>query len=197
MTEPSDLEHVDTIAPVENDGAARQERLSRSTIGLGRASIPIDRWFRVGSGALIGLGLLIIVLGWYGAAHTTRVWEQTPYLLSGGLLGTALVFAGGFGYFAQWLTRLTETGRQQVEALARIEQLLRDRESDSAAPAADTLVVTANGSMIHRADCSMVRGKDVSVVSGGTQGYRPCLMCQPFELGRQNGTPTPSSASTT
>ena len=36
------------------------------------------------------LGVVFVLLAWYGAAHTTRVFEQIPYMISGGLLDTQL-----------------------------------------------------------------------------------------------------------
>lgn len=78
----------------------------------------------VGAG-LMPLGILVILLGWYGAAHTPYVFEQIPYLISGGLLGLALVVAGGLLYFGYLLTRLIVEQRRHtadiLDALDRIE----------------------------------------------------------------------------
>lgn len=94
-----------------------------------------ERWFRLAGPVLIPLGALVILLGWWGAANTTRVFLQIPYLISGGVFGLGLMFTGGFAYFARWMTDLLEesrrradaaeeTARQTVEALERIEGLL-------------------------------------------------------------------------
>ncbi|MBV8692458.1 MAG: hypothetical protein JOY57_12420, partial [Actinobacteria bacterium] len=32
------------------------------------------------------LGVSLVLVGWYGAAHSTLVEEQMPYLISGGIL---------------------------------------------------------------------------------------------------------------
>ena len=95
-----------------------------------------DRALRVAGPVLLPTGAIVILLGWYGAANTTRVFLQIPYLISGGLLGLGLMFAGGFLYFARWLTDLLDETRQQAGeahataertavALERIEALLR------------------------------------------------------------------------
>ncbi|MCW2669736.1 MAG: hypothetical protein JWO27_1633, partial [Frankiales bacterium] len=46
------------------------------------------------SAVVLPLGLAMILLGWYGAAHSSYLFEQVPYLISGGLLGLGLVMAG-------------------------------------------------------------------------------------------------------
>ena len=45
-------------------------------------------WWRakmlaVAGGVLMPLGVLLVIAGWYGAAHTTRLFEEIPYLLFG------------------------------------------------------------------------------------------------------------------
>jgi hypothetical protein len=86
-------------------------------------------------------GLSIIVLGWFGAARSTIVEEQIPYLISGGLLGVALATIGALTLFAHWLTVLVRENRRQevvrrqehielMEALARLTGVL-DRKEDS------------------------------------------------------------------
>ena len=71
------------------------------------------------------LGFLLVVLGWLGASHTIYVFEQIPYLISGGLLGGCLVVAGMVTYFASWMTRVHNQGRRAAESLERMEDLLR------------------------------------------------------------------------
>jgi hypothetical protein len=148
--------------------------------------------FLVG-GALIPFGLLVVLIGWYGASHTPYLFEQVPYLISGGLLGIALVLAGGFLYFGYWMARLMVDQREQsaqvVAALERIEEQLAaaaatapsGRAARAAAVAAPTdLVATATGNMVHRPDCTVVAGKSgVKRVKAGADGFVPCKLCQP------------------
>lgn len=51
------------------------------------------------TGLLVGIGLTAILAGWRGAAGTVLLAEQLPYLISGGILGVALVFIGSLAYF--------------------------------------------------------------------------------------------------
>jgi hypothetical protein len=111
--------------------AARQERLASGVASLRVRSqgIPLDRVLLVAGSVMLPLGALCIILGWYGASHTPNLFEQVPYLISGGLLGVALVGAGGFFYFGYWLTRQVHEARSQneqlVAALTRIEAQLQ------------------------------------------------------------------------
>ena len=92
------------------------------------------------------LGALLIVAGWWGASGTRDLTEQIPYLISGGLLGIALVIAG-IGMvlryslarlFRFWLARLLAENQVQtdrtVDALGRIEALLADGGASGRGP---------------------------------------------------------------
>lgn len=127
MTSPS-VADSPGLPYAEADGRAvsRQEQLASAVAGLRRrASLSLEQWMLLAGAILLPLGLLTVVLGWYGAAHHFRQYEQIPYLISGGLLGVAVVIAGGFLYFGYWLTRLVQEGRQQnQEVLRALEELV-------------------------------------------------------------------------
>src|SRR5690242_7623094 len=59
------------------------------------SSDDLIRWMLLPACALVLLGFVAIVLGWVGASHTARQVEQIPYLISGGIVGLALVVLGG------------------------------------------------------------------------------------------------------
>jgi hypothetical protein len=180
-------------AATESAALVRQERLAEQVSGL-RASRAFDndRWMLLVGGLLLPLGLLLVVLGWWGASHTVFLFEQVPYLLSGGVLGLALVIAGGFVYFAYWLTLLVREGRagraELVAVLGRVERLLEDnalaapapRRTSGSAPSG-RLVATKTGTMLHRPDCVAVDGKDgLRDVTESTPGLSPCKLCDPL-----------------
>jgi hypothetical protein len=162
-------------APLEA-AADDTDRLHVATRGLrSRRSLPIDRGFQLAGAALLGIGLLAIVGGWYGVSHTARAWRQTPYLVSGGLFGLALVFVGGFAYFSHWLTRLVEVGHRQTALLERIEAAL-----SGASGIDDSVLVVAAPGVLHRAGCPLLLGKaDVRAVADDDDGLRPCPLCEP------------------
>jgi hypothetical protein len=121
-----------TTAPPAGE---RDDRLTIETAGLGaRRSVPLDRWLQIAGAVLPLLGVLAIVVAWYGVSHTARAWRQTPYVVSGGLLGLALVFLGGFSYFAYWMTKVLEESRHQTDVLERIEARLAEGSGHSVGP---------------------------------------------------------------
>lgn len=72
----------------------------------------------------ISVGLLLVVMGYLGASHTIYVFEQVPYLISGGILGGCLVVAGSLAYFGHWLARVHADNQRAVGSLERMEELL-------------------------------------------------------------------------
>jgi hypothetical protein len=72
-----------------------------SDSSTGGDAVRIDRarevWSRMGGKlgvAFCLFGLLLVFLGWNGAASTDRVQTQMPYVISGGFAGLALVVIG-------------------------------------------------------------------------------------------------------
>ncbi|MCU1603333.1 MAG: hypothetical protein JWO22_4042 [Frankiales bacterium] len=177
------------------DADLRQERLASNVQGLRvpRATFSFsDRWMLVVGGTLLPLGVVLVLLGWYGASHTVLLFEQIPYLISGGLLGLSFVIGGGFVYFAYWMTLLVRenrTGREEMQAvLLRMEELMQAqaqpqsrRAAGGTAVAAVDLVATKTGTMIHRPDCVAVDGRDnLRSVTAKTPGLTPCKLCDPL-----------------
>ncbi len=84
-------------------------------------------------GFFMPLGLIAIAIGWYGTARTGYVFEQIPYLVSGGLFGLGLTFTGALVFFSSWLARIVQLQRQQTELTLRLlEQLSTSDEDDDA-----------------------------------------------------------------
>lgn len=152
-----------------------------------------DQLLGATAAVLLPLGLLVILLGWYGASHTPYLFEQVPYLISGGLVGLGLVLTGGLCYFGGWIARSAEqqraTGLELVSLLQDIRAELTARPA--AAPTGRTrksadnghapgLVATSGGSMLHRPDCAVVlHRQDLRAASPGG-GLAPCGLCQPL-----------------
>lgn len=147
-------------------------------------------------GVIAPLGLVIVVLGWYGAAHSPFLFQQVPYLISGLGLGLGLVFLGSFFYFAHWITELVKEGRAQsaamIEAIARLEETVKQQAgADRLAGAADPmvspngatgdLVATGKGTMAHRPDCVVVAGKPGLRRVDADDGLESCKLCEPYE----------------
>jgi hypothetical protein len=185
----------DLESTAEQEAVGRFERLSEAVGRMrGGRQLDVDRLQLIGGGVLALLGIIAIVLGWYGAANTGFGFEQTPYLISGGLLGVALVFLGGFVYFAYWITRLVRETRAQSDRAAQLlDQIagtlnggpVRRNGGRSAKPisggSVGTFVATRNGALFHRPDCSAVQGRDrLRKVTAQTRGLSPCRLCDPL-----------------
>jgi hypothetical protein len=150
----------------------------------------------VAGAVLLPLGLVVIVLGWYGAAHTPYQYDQLSYLVSGGMLGLGLTFCGGFLYFGAWLARIASDNRDTAKRLSDTLLVLADVVSRSAsesagAPPSGTgqaagrdagavLVVAGSGRTVHRRDCALVAHRDDLVPAGGdAPDLTPCRLCKP------------------
>jgi hypothetical protein len=153
----------------------------------------------VAGAVLLPLGLIVIVLGWYGAAHTPYAYDQLSYLVSGGLLGLGLTFCGGFLYFGAWLARIASDQRDSAKRLSDTLLVLADvvsrtsataaagaaGASGAVAPAAErdpgaVLVVAGEGTTVHRADCSLIAHRDDLRPAGpDAPGLTACRLCRP------------------
>jgi hypothetical protein len=165
---------------------------------------PRELWRWVGAAVrpwlgwiLIGVGALLMLLGYLGVSREALPGKQIPYLVSGGVGGMFLAVLGAYFLGTQELRR--DSGRldrleQMVEELHRA--LLRrpdapdvtvrpngsgDSTAQAAAPA--RRVVAAEGAdLFHRPDCPIVEGKDTSTLTPAAArkaGLEPCPACAP------------------
>lgn len=105
-------------------------------VGTARSAIA-ERILLILAGIVAPFGIVVVILGWWGASRTPYSFEQVPYLISGGLLGLALVFLGSFFYFAHWMTQLVREHREQSRAiLAALERIAEGQEEQAAQAAA-------------------------------------------------------------
>jgi len=131
------------------DGAAtpvpgRLQRLGRA-VDRARGRGPgreVRKLMQVAGMAGIGVGLLCIVLGWYGAAHSPYLFQEIPYLISGGVLGLALVIAGGVLVRCAWSLRQVEEDRLNalaiVRSVDRLERVLRSLHDEERSRESET-----------------------------------------------------------
>lgn len=198
---------VGAVVPVQDPFAAAVARP-----GLRARLTSADQVMNLVAAVLLPLGLVFVLLGWYGASHTPYLFEQVPYLVSGGLLGLGLVLTGGFVLFGSWIAR---TGREQqavnLELLAAVlavrselvelrEQSAepgRERALDSSTPAEPVLPVAeldegprrrtaASSHAASPADREQGSPRPRSVGSGGARRVRPPVTSS-------NGTGRPST----
>jgi hypothetical protein len=190
---------AEILVDVDRDATSRQRSLARAVRRLRTRAGGDDgaKPLLLIGGILLPLGFVFILLGWAGASRTVNDYEQMPYAISGGMLGLAMVFAGGFTYFAYWLTQLVyATRRDSADSrvlLERIEALLASGASvaiatggegstaiRSAAASGAIYLATPTGTMYHRPDCPAVAGRDgLRKVTGDEAGLSPCKICEP------------------
>lgn len=119
-------------------GVARRLRFRDSLSRLAQRGQAVDllKVVLIPAAVLIVAGVALMIFGWYGSAHTFRQIEQIPYLVSGGLIGLALVFLGGLllasAFWMTVLRRFTEESeersREQLRALeSRLDALVAER----------------------------------------------------------------------
>ena len=178
--------------PAEGSTKTRAPELPDASVfwkWVGRSTRPVWGW------VLVGVGVILIIVGYLGVSREALVAKQLPYLISGGILGVAFV---GFG------TMLigTEDLKRAQERIDRLEGLVEDlhtallsrpdapaiSSNGNASGAQETsqssdLLALPGGQSYHRADCSMIQGKSeaksVTAATARRQGLKPCRLCEP------------------
>ncbi len=171
----------------------------------GSGSFDLRNTWQVAAGAiLIPMGVIIILIAWYGSAHARVVQQQIPYLVSGSFVGLGFMVVGGFFFFGHWIYRLfDQADLQHEETLRALEAIAAALAGGApraavagtapgavAAPVATgadagssgAYYATTSGTVYHRADCAVIahHPDDLRVVgTDGLSGMLPCQICSP------------------
>jgi hypothetical protein len=167
---------------------------------VARATRPVWGW------TILGVGFVLVVVGYLGVSREAIVAKQLPYLISGGIGGIALVAIGAVILGTEDLRkdsgRLDRLEKQiaQLHAvlLARADApdlSLSERESprhpngkherDLYGPDGDPeeLVALQGGTTFHKLGCAMVEGKTqaepITEDVARAEGLKPCRLCDP------------------
>lgn len=136
---------------------------------------------------VVAVGLIVIGIGWNGAAgaggqinHVTDIRAQLPWLLSGGLLGLALVVFGA----ALVIVHSARIDRSRLEVkLDELVDAVSRGSSATATPTSAAGLYVAGGASYHRPDCRLVGGRDdvryVTLAEAESAELRPCRVCKP------------------
>jgi hypothetical protein len=168
---------------VSDDVTGEIEQVAPSWTQSPRVLFVKSFWQLLLGSVLMAGGLAAILIGWFGASGTNQVWAQMPYLISGGLLGLALVFAGAALVFAFYLARLNLITERRFGELR--DALLRGSSSEAAGEPSTNgrVVAAAAGTKYHRPTCALVAGKSgtrtMTVAQASRQGLDPCGICEP------------------
>lgn len=167
-TEPADVEAAAPQAPARPDIQTFVVANARILIAVG----------------ILIVGIVFVMLGWYGAAYTNIITEQIPYLISGGLLGLGLIIVAGFLVSSALVERRTEELRRDLMRAMRgapvagaIDEAAYARSSNGA-----KVYALADGHSFHLAGCPIVEGKETRQLApreAFAAGLAPCKLCGP------------------
>jgi hypothetical protein len=151
---------------------------------VGKATRPVVGWI------LVGVGALVILIGYLGVSRESIVAKQMPYLISGGVGGMLLVAIGAVFLATEdirrdsgRLNRLEEMVQQLHQTLlTRVDAPSLEEEPGASANGSRQLVALPDSTNFHRSDCAMVSGKSVSTLAPSTvrrRNLEPCPLCEP------------------
>jgi hypothetical protein len=128
-----------TTRTLEAGTDARRARFREAVTKLsGKArSGDLLRMVLVPGSILVVGGLSFILMGWWGASHTHREIEQIPYLISGAILGLAMVVLGGLLLASAIWMSTTQAAQQQAEerTAAHLRELVAQMQQTMTPPA--------------------------------------------------------------
>ena len=134
--------------------------------------------------ALLGAGIVFVILGWYGAAHTNILTEQIPYLISGGLLGLGLIIVAGVLAAGAVQERSNDDLRREIaQALAAMGSRAPDRgvRTDAYSSNGHHVFVVPGGRSFHQPGCPILEGKEgvqeLEAAQAESSGYAACKLC--------------------
>jgi hypothetical protein len=203
----SSTENGQSPAPSRGD---RFRRLLPRGLGGGGGAKPVradgedsgsydlrNAWQVLAGSILIPLGVVFILLGWYGSAHARVVQQQIPYMVSGAFIGLGCMVVGGFLFWGHWLYRLYDQKElhheEELKVLHDLVNTLTSQGTGGGAHSAATsdspadgwsssFLATATGTVYHRAGCAVIahHPEDVrGVGAANLAGLQPCQICLP------------------
>jgi hypothetical protein len=118
--------------------------------GLRTRRLGTGRVLLIAGALMVPLGVCLILLAWQGASNTPLVFEQIPYMISGGLLGLGLMVLGGLVYFGYWLSLLVKESRLERREMIALLSDIRTRLDQRPVIPPDPEVASTNGSARRR-----------------------------------------------
>lgn len=114
------------VAPVEGSDRAEQFSVGVRELRVPNQTDALERRLYWAGILLPIVGLVVIWLGWWGASGTKYVYQEIPYVISGGIFGVALVLLGAvlFARYSAarlvrfWLARMVADHQAQTDRVA-------------------------------------------------------------------------------
>ena len=132
---------------------------------------------------LAGLGLLAIAIGWNGAAGQLSILAQIPYLVSGGMLGLALVVLGAAMLVVQGAREDRALLEAKLDLLAEAFLEGQGRAARADAPRDLSGLVVAGSASYHVPGCRLVDGREETTYltpeEARSNRLKACRVCQP------------------
>jgi hypothetical protein len=141
---------------------------------------------------LLILGGIAMYKGYDGAAKNALVQAQTPYVISGGLLGLGLLALGGITIALHVIMSIQTDFRSELNSMRETMERLAEAisyqafgsQNGSGPSLAGGMVMVARGSTsFHRADCRLVEragnAKPLPREEADREGLLPCRICKP------------------
>jgi hypothetical protein len=187
--------------PAQEDEPSGVRRVLR--VFQGGDGLDLRNTWQVAVGAiLMPLGIVIILVAWYGAAHTPYVQQQIPYMVSGSFIGLGLMIVGALLYWAHWLYRVYDQAdlhhqdllRQQEEGMRALIEAVTGSQGNGHGPRAaasaeaPSFVATGSGTNFHLPDCPVVarsRRNVRAVTARDAKRMQPCRICDPLHAAAQ------------
>jgi hypothetical protein len=196
-TQPEDIPMASPATPYDLSNVPGAHKKRRGLVSrLPRLRVPRVAALGGGLGLIVvALGLFAIGLGWNGMAGgggqvsgVTLLQAQLPWLVSGGILGLALVVLGG----AMMIVHNARTDRSRLEA--KLDELVtivaRSAMSSVQAypgtPGSTEGLFAAGGASYHQPDCRLVQGRDeitfITAAEVADRDLRACRVCKPASV---------------
>ncbi|MCX5202159.1 hypothetical protein OG897_11945 [Streptomyces sp. NBC_00237] len=123
--------------------------------------------------AAVACGVLLCVLGWYGASGERFTARQVPYLASCTVPGAALIVAGAVAAAVLLSGAMPEVRQEYAAPDAEAPPVSRLPHAEG------PLTHLPGGTLAHRQDCPLVLGKPEAEPAAGVRDLAPCPICEP------------------
>ncbi|MBW3594430.1 MAG: hypothetical protein KY391_02540 [Actinobacteria bacterium] len=160
------------------------------------ASLWVDVDRRVRLGRIVGLtfvtiGFIFIFVAWNGSASKNVIMAQFPYVISGGIMGLALVCTGSLLLLLSTVRAERQIVSDKFDELAQLlgRSLAATQFSTNGGSDAAVKVIAAS-SHYHRQECKILEGKQgltrISLQQAVSEGLQTCRVCEPPRLPEQD-----------
>jgi hypothetical protein len=176
-----------TSIPIgESRTAAKGRAAVRRPVALHDGPEPWSRRDALVPGLFIVIGVVLLVVGWFGISDAVALDRQTRWLA----LGITGLIVGGLGMVVWLLFGLATITRLRRAVYAEIDRRVTVAERAADVPAAATAAVPGGFATVagmrryHRANCLMLQGKQATYAEAATfteAGLTPCGVCLPAD----------------